>query len=247
MTAPRHTADETGVVVRPLERADQFRAANALLESIWTGPAAILPVELLTAFAHAGGYVVGAFVDDTMVGTSVGFLGRHEGRPALHSHVTGVAPTARDAGVGRTLKLHQRSWAQAHDLECITWTFDPLVRRNAWFNLVVLGARVEAYLPSFYGVMDDAINAGDESDRLLAVWDVGSAVAGEAIQGPDPAGTVTIDLIPTPDDIVALRRDDPAAAARWRSTVRTAFVRAMADGGVVTGFTRDGEYVMGSR
>ena len=46
--------------------------------------------------------------------------------------------------------------------------FDPLVRRNARLNLVRLGADVTDYLPDFYGAMDDAVNAGDRSDRLLA-------------------------------------------------------------------------------
>jgi predicted GNAT superfamily acetyltransferase len=227
-----------------LERLDQFREANALLESVWNGPAAVIPVELLAAFVHGGGYVAGAFAGEILVGASVGFLALHHGRLALHSHVTGVAATARDAGVGRALKLHQRAWSADRGLECITWTFDPLVRRNAWFNLVVLGARVDGYLPSFYGEMTDAINAGDDSDRLLAVWEIGTS--GDPHDQPVTTPHATDQRIATPEDIVALRRTDPAAALRWRTTVRREFTQAMADGRRVTGFTPGGEYVIGS-
>ena len=95
------------------------------------------------------------------------------------------------------------------------WTFDPLVRRNAWFNIAVLGAEVREYLPSFYGSMTDAINAGDDSDRLLVTWDVGRPVPDSPRDGHDIAGPT--ELVPTPDDVVALRRTDPLAVALWRA------------------------------
>src|SRR3712207_7442617 len=62
-------------------------------------------------------------------------------------------------------KLHQRAWAIARGVHEVAWTFDPLVARNAWFNLTKLGARATEYLPNFYGPMDDGINGADESDR----------------------------------------------------------------------------------
>ena len=137
------------------------------MQDVWGMSAPLVTVELLTAISHSGGYVAAAFDHDRMVGASVGFLADHHGEPALHSHVTGVSASMRHAGIGRAIKLHQRAWAAERGLAWITWTFDPLVRRNAWFNIALLGADVDAYLPSFYGEMTDAINAGDDSDRLL--------------------------------------------------------------------------------
>jgi predicted GNAT superfamily acetyltransferase len=116
------------------------------------------------------------------------------------------------------------------------WTFDPLVRRNAWFNLSVLGARVDGYLVDFYGPIDDAVNAGDETDRLLVTWPVGDAPEAE------PAGATT--AVPTPEDIVELRRADPAAAAAWRRRVRTELGDRLGAGGRVVGFTPAGEYLV---
>jgi predicted GNAT superfamily acetyltransferase len=132
-----------------------------------------ITVELMRAMSHAGNYVAGAVELDPqggragsgLVGASVGFFAAPPGE-VLHSHVTGAVRR----GAGFALKLHQRAWALRGGMDRITWTYDPLVRRNAHFNLAKLGARPEAYLRDFYGVMGDAINADDESDRVLAVW-----------------------------------------------------------------------------
>ena len=68
-------------------------------------------------------------------------------------------------------------------MRVIAWTYDPLIRRNAYFNLVKLGARPAEYLPNFYGLMDDAINGGTETDRMLVHWDLRSSVAAAAAAG----------------------------------------------------------------
>jgi predicted GNAT superfamily acetyltransferase len=231
------------IEVRSISTRSAFDEHGALMQDVWGTSTPLVNVELLTALAHSGGYVAAAFTDDRMVGASVGFLADHHGEPALHSHVTGVVATMRHAGIGRAIKLHQRAWAAERRLRWITWTFDPLVRRNAWFNIAVLGADVDAYLPSFYGEMTDAINAGDESDRLLMAWDVTAPLPTEPRQGDDVADPI---LVPTPDDVVELRRSDPQAVAMWRSTTRAALTSALEAGGRVVGFTRDGAYVIGS-
>jgi predicted GNAT superfamily acetyltransferase len=231
------------IEVRSISTRSEFDEHGALMQDVWGTSTPLVNVELLTALAHSGGYVAAAFADDRMVGASVGFLADHHGEPALHSHVTGVVASMRHAGIGRAIKLHQRAWAAERRLRWITWTFDPLVRRNAWFNIAVLGADVDAYLPSFYGEMTDAINAGDESDRLLMAWDVTAPLPTVPRQGDDVADPI---LVPTPDDVVELRRSDPQAVAMWRSTTRAALTSALEAGGRVVGFTRDGAYVIGS-
>ena len=224
--------------------ADAMVDVVAVFDAVWGSTPPVATVELLIAVAHAGGYVSVARDTDRpgspAVGASLGLLARHDGAPALHSHVTGLVVDARGTGVGRALKLHQREWAAANGLDWIVWTFDPLVRRNAWFNLEVLGARVCEYLPSFYGTMGDAINAGDESDRLLVAWDVRNPAF------PDPTPKGGVELVPTPVDVVELRRRDPAAVARWRSDTRRALTAALDAGRPIVGFTADGNYVIGS-
>ena len=223
---------------------EELDAVDAVLREVWGTDTSIVTLELLVAIAHAGGYVaLAADPGGRPVGASVGLLARHGGRPALHSHVTGLLPAARGAGVGRALKLHQRDWAQAHGIESIVWTFDPLVRRNAWFNIAVLGADAHRYLPNFYGTMTDAINAGDASDRLYVAWDVARPLPDRPRDG---TGVADAELIPTPADIVTLRRTDPEQVAEWRERTRVALTDALAAGRRVLGFNADGDYVIGS-
>lgn len=231
------------IAVRTIWSRDEFVDHDALMQDVWGMSAPLVTLEMLTAIAHSGGYVAAAFQGDRMVGASVGFLADHHGERALHSHVTGVVDSMRHAGVGRAIKLHQRAWAAERGLARITWTFDPLVRRNAWFNIAILGADVDAYLPSFYGTMTDAINAGDESDRLLMAWDVAAPVPARPRDGSDVDDPL---FVPTPTDIVELRRTDPSAVRTWRTETREALTTALDAGGRVLGFTRDGSYVIGS-
>lgn len=229
--------------IRTVSAISELTDVGDVLQEVWGTTAPLVNVELLTAIAHSGGYVAGAFDGHRMVGASVGFLADHHGERALHSHVTGVIDAMRHGGIGQAIKLHQRAWAAERSLDWITWTFDPLVRRNAWFNIAVLGADVDAYLPSFYGTMTDAINVGDESDRLLMAWDVTAPVL---VTPRDGSGAVTSLLVSTPLDVVELRRTDPFAVNRWRAETREALTSALDAGHRVHGFTREGAYVIGS-
>ena len=71
-----------------------------------------------------------------MVGASAGFFTAPPDA-VLHSHITGVAP-GQHRGIGFPLKVHQQAWALACGVPEVVWTFDPLVARNAWFNLAKL-------------------------------------------------------------------------------------------------------------
>ena len=233
----------TGIEIRTVSDISDLTDVGSVLQEVWGASVPLLSLELARAIVHSGGYVAAAFVPSgQMVGASVGILARHGDRSALHSHVTGLLDVARRAGTGRAMKMHQRAWAIERSIECITWTFDPLVRRNAWFNIAVLGAEADEYFPSFYGEMTDAINAGDDSDRLHVTWDVTAAMPERLRDGSDIDPLVTV---PTPDDIVELRRTDMAAAARWRCSTREALLDALGRGHRIVGFTRDGNYVIG--
>lgn len=224
--------------IRNLERAAEMASIATVFQQVWGTTTPIVNVELLCAIAHSGGYVAAVYEHERVMGASFGFLARHAGAEALHSHVTGLLPGIQHGGVGRAVKQHQREWAAARSIPWITWTFDPLVRRNAWFNIEVLGAHVAEYLVDFYGPMSDAINANDESDRLLVAWPTGTQGA-----TPPVASTgASVVRVATPDDIVALRRTDPTAALSWRRQVRRELAERLGAGGVVTGFTRAGEY-----
>ena len=256
-----------GVSVREVQDLRELGSVVALFATIWgrdENPPVTL--ELLRAFTKAGNYVGGAFEDDTIVGACVGFF-HAPAEDALHSHIAGVSSIATGRSVGFALKLHQRSWALLRGVSEIAWTFDPLVSRNAHFNLVKLGAVPVEYLPNFYGAMPDRINGADDSDRLLVRWPlrapaVRAASWGEITRaplgpdavvalGPGPDGLPLrgrldgdTSLVAVPGDIEELRRTDPRAAQLWRVAVREVLTELVADGSRIIGFDRPGGYVV---
>lgn len=254
-----------GVAVREVADLDDLEDVVRLYAAIW-GRDANPPVsiELLRAFTKAGNYVGGAFDGDRLVGACVGFFGA-PAEDSLHSHIAGVSSSALGRSVGFALKLHQRSWALLRGVSEIAWTFDPLVSRNAHFNLVKLAAQPVEYLPNFYGPMVDTINGVDDSDRLLVRWRlrdpaVVAACAGDSLPavsadelasgavvalGVSDAGAPVpgrvdgqTSLVAVPVDIEAMRLRDPVAAQQWRMAVRAALSALVADGARVTGFDR---------
>jgi predicted GNAT superfamily acetyltransferase len=259
-------ARKAGVTVESVDRPQDLRGVAQLFETVWAG-SSLMPATLLRALSHSGNYVGAAHDEGRVIGALVGFLGMYEARPVLHSHMLAVLPSAHGRQVGFALKLHQREWALERRLEGITWTFDPLVSRNAYLNLNQLGAEGREYLVNFYGVMKDSINSGEESDRLLAVWRIATrhvrdVTAGrslsESISGrratilaPGPQGepvmtpaATEVLLCTVPRDIGAIRREDGTLARAWRLALRRMLGGAMADGYRAEAFTKDGSYVL---
>jgi predicted GNAT superfamily acetyltransferase len=268
-------ARASGVQIRELSELADLQRFCALVDEIWHPKPGNEPVtaEFLRALAHAGNYVAGAFLGDGLVGASVGFFASPAER-AMHSHLAGVTSRLPGKHIGFALKLHQRAWALSRGVTTITWTFDPLVCRNAYFNIAKLAARPVEYLPDFYGAMEDDINSGDDSDRLLVHWsladdsvaraghiassgvDAGDLRAAGAVVALDcdpsgfPAighaddGAAPIVLVGVPLDIETTRRDNRDAAHQWRHAMRQVLGGLLAEGGRVTGFDRSGWYVV---
>jgi predicted GNAT superfamily acetyltransferase len=268
-TRAKQIADEAGVEIVELDDLDALSAASSLWDELWgTGPGdSYLSPSLLRALEHAGNYAAAAYSDGRMVGAVMGFLGQDGDGPYLHSHILGVSDTFRGGNVGFALKQHQRAWALHLGLPKITWTFDPLVRRNAFFNVQKLGATVGSYLENFYGRMDDDINGDDESDRILIEMRLDASRVQRAAEGrldepdiTDATQVLSMDgdvttagqrsewgdriVCATPENIVALRQEDPQAGMHWRKALRATLGAAVSDGYAVTGFTRSGWYVL---
>ncbi len=196
---------------------------------------------LLQAMVHSGSYLSGAFIDNKIVGAAFAFPATNNGLH-LHSHMTAVLDEYRDQGVGYALKIDQWNWAKKQNYSHLSWTFDPLVRRNAKLNIVKLGVDISAYHPNFYGEMPDALNAGDESDRLMVSWstDIDEPKARELITHPKPDDI----LIEIPEDIVAIRSKNQSESMKWRRQVRDQFLAAFEKKGKVIGFSANNEYVV---
>lgn len=267
------TAEAASTTIRVAEVSEiaDLKRVEALFIEIWGRPYPAVSSDLMQAMRLNGNYIAGAYLGGDLVGGIVGFLGvTKEHGLHLHSHILGVRPAAQIRGVGYALKQHQRTWALDRDIKTITWTFDPLVRRNAYFNISKLGAGVAGYHRDLYGSMGDGINGSGESDRVLVAWDLDSEraviAASSRLEDPDLDGLLRRGAVialrdqqgrpsmaPTgadvvacqvPADIVALRQRQPDIARAWRHAVRDILGSALAAGMIVTGMDRAGHYIL---
>lgn len=231
------TAPRPGIEIRPLATVEEVFRASGVLAEVWGGDRGGMPPNLLRALAYSGNYAVGLHEGDRMVGASVAFFAVPAER-SMHSHITGVLPGFQAHGLGRLLKQHQREWALERGVGHITWTFDPLVARNAHFNLRVLGTRVTDYLVNHYGAMDDGVNRGQETDRILVTW----ALAAPPV--PTPSADRVVASVAIPHDIERMRREAHADAAAWRVRVREALLGHLAEGLAIGGFDDERGYLL---
>jgi len=228
--------------VSRLETPNEQNAARGVFDRIWSMDSGTeITPNLLRAMVHSGSYLSGAFVENKLVGAAFAFPATNNGLH-FHSHMTAVLDEYRDKGVGYALKIDQWNWAKKQKYPYLTWTFDPLVRRNAKLNIVKLGVDISAYHPNFYGEMPDALNSGDESDRLMVSWstDIYEPKARQLIAHPKPDDI----LIEIPEDIVAIRSKDKSESIKWRRQVRDQFLATFEKNGKVVGFSTNNEYVV---
>jgi predicted GNAT superfamily acetyltransferase len=258
-TPARDNGDE--LTIKAVSDPSDLRLAQRIFDEVWppsSGEGTQIQSNLMRALVHSGGYVSVAWLGGVPVGAALAVVGRHRDRTTgewhthLHSHMAGVLEGFRDRRIGTALKMHQREWALESGIDTIVWTFDPLVRRNAWLNVINLGADVEDYEPDFYGEMNDGINSGDRTDRVFAWWRLESpraiaASAGETApldvdhlvrQGRD------VMMIETPSDIVDIRMTDMNQALHWRMNMRERFTEAFGKGYRVIGIDAQGSYVL---
>ena len=162
----------SNISIRPLTSLAAQELGRMIFDKTWAMDAGTeITPNLLQAMVHSGAYLSGAFVDGNCVGAAFAFPATTGGLH-LHSHMTAVLDNFRDKGIGYALKVDQYKWAKQNNYKEITWTFDPLVARNAKLNILKLGVDISAYYPNFYGDMPDELNAGDESDRVMASFKV---------------------------------------------------------------------------
>ena len=235
------------VVIRECTTFAEFAACVRLQRDVFGLPdMEISPVRHLIVSRQAGGWTLGAFKGDTLVGF-VHHMAAVRGADVFgYSHMMAVAAESQNKGLGARLKWAQRERAIAEERTFIKWTWDPMRARNAHFNINRLGAIVRAYAVNFYGTdyatTPDAADTphGLDSDRLFAEWHLLTPRVEACARGvapPDlgpPAAEVVI-----PADWSAFIHNDPANAQRELVRVRTEFQQAFAAGLVCAGFERD--------
>ena len=273
--AARKAADEAGVAVAPLRELSEADQVLQVMEATW-GERQVIPRELLRALQASGNVLYGAFDGPRLVGFVLGFYGPRTGYPGpgppagedesasfhLHSHMLAVLPGWRSRGVGYALKLAQRAAALDAGVTEVRWTFDPLLARNARFNLRRLGALADRFHREFYGEMEDALNRGDRSDRLEASWMLHGRPGGQAAPpaeaeaileregppdaprpGPVRSPSASSCLVWIPADYPELRGRAPGLAADWREASARAFEACLEAGMVAVDFLDGSAYL----
>lgn len=257
-------ADRANVRLVPLTELSDAERIRAVVDVVWGDQAP--PRELIRAMQHAGSVLHGAVAGEELVGFVWGFVGFEDGIH-LHSHMLAVVPSLQVQGVGFALKLAQRAVCLDHGITEVRWTYDPLVARNARFNLVKLGAAAVAVYRGFYGPMEDRLNRDDRSDRFQVRWGLRSDRVQRALGGtaehpafgdavleavgdpglpepkltgadPHPGATAAI-----PADIHRLKDERPDLTRPWRDASTEAFERCFDRGLVATWFDPGAGYV----
>jgi predicted GNAT superfamily acetyltransferase len=244
-------AGSAGVELRPIRSLEECDAIIEVMIATW-GDHQTIPREMIRALGESGNVPYGAFAGHALIGYVLGWAGvdPREGLH-LHSHMLATLPDRRHRGVGYALKLAQRAQGLEQGISVARWTFDPLVARNAYFNLHKLGAVADRFERNFYGEMTDALNQGERSDRLVIRWDLEPAPGPKAFETEAPAiideGWNFAGLPPeaedgvfvrVPADLLELRERDPELAGRCREAVADAVEACLAAGLVAVAFLR---------
>ena len=257
---PRPETGADAVLLRPLASIADYDEAVVLQDEIWgAGFSDRVPASILRVGQKVGGVSAGAFdASGHMLGFVFGLTGVRDGLLVHWSDMLAVREHARGMRLGERLKTYQRDIVRAMGVEKMFWTFDPLVARNAHFNLNRLGASIAEYVPNFYGSNTGSILHGAlPTDRFVAEWPVQRPVATRATASrrPDDAPAVTVVqgttiqnvtpfpdaaqvLVPVPPDIESVLGSNPDVALAWRLATRAAVMHYLAQGYRISGFHR---------
>lgn len=239
------------IQTRALTQHAEFNAAVRLQQEIWGfDEIELLPVRLFVVATKIGGQAFGAYDGERMVGFCLAIPGlKAGGKFYLHSHMLGVRPEYRNAGVGRLLKLKQREDAVARGIGLIEWTFDPLEIKNAYFNIERLGAVVRRYVLNQYGTTSSHLHGGLPTDRCTAEWWLSSPRVETILTNQSPLRADVQVRIAVPNEIGRIRQKDGKRAREIQLRVSEEFRAAFDRDLTVIGFERgesEGNYLLGT-
>lgn len=237
---PEQKPARTEIEVRMCSDFAEYQQCVRMQEIVW-GRDLVVGTSMFVVAHHTGGQVIGAFEGNTIVGFTMALAGVRLGKPFLHSHMTAVLEEYRDRGVGRRLKLFQRQEALKRGIDLVEWTFDPLELKNAYFNLVRLGAVARRLIPNCYGVTDSPLHAGLPTDRFVAEWWVDSERVKNILADNPLPPTGPVARISLPSNLGEIKSVDREAGARIQSRAREQFQKYFRSGCVATSVDKQGE------
>jgi predicted GNAT superfamily acetyltransferase len=244
----RNSKKNSEIKIRRCESLDELDACVKLQKEVFALPdLEVSPRRHLVVTISAGGFVLGAFAAERLVGFVLSVPGFLRNENFFYSHMTAVAEDFQSLGVGAKLKWAQREQSLKENVKFIKWTFQPFQARNAFFNLEKLGAIIKSYAPNFYGTdystsHEQSGKIGLDSDRLFAEWHLENekvtalSKGKEFVEKADVAATIEISN--EWNDLVKL---NPRKAVAEQSRVKDEFKKAFAQNLICKGFHRDDE------
>lgn len=251
------------LTIREFATLDEYQACVAFQDDTWGhGFSERVPAAILHVGQMIGGVSAGAFdASGRMVGFVFGLTGVRGGQLVHWSDMLAVRPEWRNHHLGERLKRYQADRVLALGVETMLWTYDPLVARNAHFNINRLRAFPSEYVPDMYGSNTGSTLHGTlPTDRFIVSWDLRRAPAlppgddapasgdrnlpllnplndagwpGCVAPGGAPAVRVQI-----PVDSQPITASGSELAARWRFVMRDILVPAMGNGYRIDRFVR---------
>jgi predicted GNAT superfamily acetyltransferase len=253
-----------GISIRRVRTNEEYDACVRMQHAIWGEDfTESVPATILKVTQQIGGVTAGAFdPDGRLLGFVFGMMGSMDGKLVHWSDMLAVHRDARNKGLGRRLKLFQRELLRPLGVERMFWTYDPLVAKNAFLNIVRLGARPTEYVIDMYGSdTHSALHSGLGTDRFIVAWDltkdggantrseteVESAVleapianaltTGDGASPPAELPDADVVRVEVPANVDAVIARDLAAAATLRATTRRIFTHYMDRHYRVSGFS----------
>ena len=156
------------IVIKRLHTVEQFQEMQQLEQEIWNR--ASISITQLVAVSNNGGIILGAYLEQEVMGINYAFPAFQNGETYLYSLILGVKRNYREQGIGELLKIQLREEALEAGYEKCIWVFDPLESRSAYLNLTKLRAYAYQYIPNFYGELEDPFSVHLPTDRIFIKW-----------------------------------------------------------------------------
>lgn len=248
---------QSSLKIRKLHSVEDLEAVRRLESLVWSFEDSV-PVNQSVAVVKNGGFILGAYYQEKLIGFQYSFPGFDGKKVYLVSHSLGIHPDFRKFGIGEMLKRAQKNTAGEMGYDVITWTYDPLETVNGNLNLHKLGAVVRTYIPNIYGEMSDQLNAGIATDRFLVEWwvrqsksnnvlgnnlhsavDLKECKHGWLVEKVDLTLTHHHISVSVPGHFQEIKRADLSLALDWRKKTRDVFSHYLHHGWIVTDLVKD--------
>jgi predicted GNAT superfamily acetyltransferase len=252
--------EQSSLKIRMLHSVEDLEDVRKLESLVWSFEDSV-PVNQSVAVVKNGGFILGAYYQEKLIGFQYSFPGFDGKKVYLVSHSLGIHPDFRRFGIGEKLKRAQKNTAGEMGYDVITWTYDPLETVNGNLNLHKLGAVVRTYIPNIYGEMSDQLNAGIATDRFLVEWWI-SQPKSNSVTGNDLHSAIDlkecehgwlvdkVDLtvsqnhisVSVPGHFQEIKKANLSLAIDWRKKTREVFSHYLNHGWIVTDLVEDKEH-----